>query len=731
MIARVIIEKGPGRSFEYFVPEGLRSRVRPGVRVRVLFGRREARGTVVEVAESSDRTDLREILEVAGEGASLSERLLALADWIGRYYNVPGPAVFRTMVPAPVRARDLRGERLRRHVEIPEGDGLARSPSTPGRRNALEKLRRHGGGWMTEVLRAAGVTPAMLKNLEKEGFVRVVDRPWKTDPLANRVVIPTEPLALMPEQKVALRAVCEACAARDPRPILLHGATGSGKTEVYLQAIAEVLAAGGGAIVLVPEIALTPQTLFRFAGRFGDKVALLHSALGAGERQSAWERLRKGRARVVVGPRSAVFAPVTNLGLIVVDEEHEPSYKQEESPRYNARDVAVMRARLESCSVVLGSATPCLESWRNALRGKYRRVRMPRRVDDRKPPAVRVVDMRRETARTGRIQVFSKGLIEAVESRLAVGEQVMLFLNRRGFAASMICAGCGYVARCAHCSVSLTYHRDDERLVCHICGETAPAPTQCPGCGAEGLRYTGIGTQRVEKITRTFFPRARVQRLDADVTRKRRSHEEILAEFRARRIDILVGTQMIAKGLDFPNVTLVGVLMADMSMHQPDFRAGERTFQLLAQVAGRSGRGDTPGEVIVQTYTPHHPALDAVLQDDFEGFAAGELAEREAFGYPPFRRLICITVSATDEATARRGAEGLREALARGLPEGAELSAVEPAPLARARGRFRFQMLLLAEDPRPVVRRFNALPDSIRSPRGTGVTFDVDALHIG
>ncbi|MEM7395301.1 MAG: primosomal protein N', partial [Verrucomicrobiota bacterium] len=430
---------------------------------------------------------------------------------------------------------------------------------------------------------------------EAKGLVDIKARQVLRDPQAGRHILETTPLELMPQQADALETIKGSISTLKPPVILLHGVTGSGKTEVYLQAIQYALDQGKGAIVLVPEISLTPQMVERFVGRFGETIAVLHSHLSSGERHDEWHRVHRGKARIAVGARSALFAPVKNPGLIVVDEEHEHTYKQEETPRYNARDVAVMRGRLEKCSVVLGSATPALESYQNAMNGKYHRITMPHRVDHRKMPRIRIVDMRSARGKEGQIQALSPELVEAIDDRLNNAEQVMLFLNRRGFATSLICPSCGFVSECNQCSVSLTYHKGSNDLHCHVCGEIKRVPDRCPqpDCGDPAFKFSGLGIQRVEEVVKKIFTRARVLRMDSDTTTRKGSHALYLDKFRRHEVDILVGTQMIAKGLDFPNVTLVGVVYADTMLHMPDFRSGERTYQLLTQVAGRAGRYGT------------------------------------------------------------------------------------------------------------------------------------------
>ncbi|MDD5705115.1 MAG: primosomal protein N' [Kiritimatiellae bacterium] len=719
---------------------------------------------------------LKPLLSVEGERPYILSSLLRLACWMAAYYLAPVETCLRAVLPAPVRAGRSR-DKTRLFVEAVAGSGSRvqgsgkqckdTGPTTQDatlssrQRELLENIRRVGGGWLQALCKEFACSPDTLRKLADSGHLRIAPHVVRRDPLANRRILPTQPLALNPAQAEALAAVVAACGAAAsgmsresnesnpstssnqptpalpspaPRPILLFGVTGSGKTEVYLQAIARVLEQGRGAIVLVPEIALTPQTVQRFAGRFGARIAVLHSALSDGERYDEWQRIRKGEARVVIGPRSAVFAPVERLGLIVVDEEHEPSYKQEETPRYHARDVAVMRAHLEqSCAVVLGSATPSLESWRNATRGKYALARLPQRADNAVMPLVHVVDMRRELARSGHVQVFSQSLIESIRSRLERGEQTMLFLNRRGYATSLVCPACGFVATCAACNVAFTYHRVDDCLRCHICGAWQRPAADCPACHDPNFRFAGFGTQRIEQIVARCFPRARVARMDADATSRKFSHDDILGAFRAGRTDILIGTQMIAKGLHFPNVTLVGIVLADSSLHLPDFRAGERTFQLLAQVSGRTGRGATPGEVIVQTYTPEHPAVTAARTEDFETFAQGELASRSELGYPPFVHLACLTLRSSDEQRAAFTAGTLARALRTAVEASGKqvlVSEACPAPLAKARGEYRYQIMLRAaataamQAPLREVLRANKTPDDV------ALAVDMDAVSV-
>ncbi|MBI1178508.1 primosomal protein N' [bacterium] len=523
------------------------------------------------------------------------------------------------------------------------------------------------------------------------------------------------------------------------KTFLLHGVTGSGKTEVYLQAIARSLELGKGAIVLVPEISLTPQTVERFKARFSSGplrtlVAVLHSHLSAGEKHDEWHKIRQGRAKIVIGARSAIFAPVEPLGLIIVDEEHEHSYKQEEAPRYHARDVAVLRGQKESAVVVLGSATPSLETYHNAIKGKYAMLELPHRADNAKMPIIRVVDMRQEMRRQKGSPIFSVQLREAILQRLERKEQTILFLNRRGYATSMQCPACGYVAECPNCSVALTYHRREQKLKCHICGFDSPAPTRCPEpkCGSREIRYAGLGTEKLEDALTQGFPHAKLARMDSDTLKKKEDYRRILTDFRLGRIDILVGTQMIAKGLHFPNVTLVGIIYADLSLHLPDFRAGERTFQLLTQVAGRAGRGDIEGEVFVQSFTPFHPAIQYARRHDFVGFYEQEVEFREQLKYPPLTRIALITVKGRNEDKVSFLAEHVRKEMGAMMAEMSDLvvAGPAPAPLARAETFYRYQLMLRTRHMSSLSKRLNELIKNLKLPEGVLVTVDVDPVNL-
>ena len=491
--------------------------------------------------------------------------------------------------------------------------------------------------------------------------------------------------------------------------------------------------------MLVPEISLTPQTVERFKARFSSGplrtlVAVLHSHLSAGERHDEWHKIRQGRARVVIGARSAIFAPVDPLGLIIVDEEHEHTYKQEEAPRYHARDVAIVRGQMEGATVVLGSATPSMESFYNCQRGKYTLLEMPERVDNMRMPAVRVVDMRQSMRKEQGIPIFSHQLKEAITQRLERKEQTILFLNRRGFSTSLQCTQCGYVAECPNCSVSLTFHRKAQKLICHVCGHTEPVPPVCPNvkCRNPAIRYSGLGTEKVEDTLAKLFPEARIKRMDSDTLKRKDDYRRILGDFRTGKIDILVGTQMIAKGLHFPNVTLVGIISADLALHLPDFRASERTFQLLTQVAGRAGRGDIEGEVFVQSFTPFHPAIQFARRHDYGGFYGQEIEFREQLNYPPVTRVALLTLKGRNEDKVKLSADHLRRELEKGLAEVKPLiiAGPAPAPLARAESNYRYQVMLRARQMSAVSRRLAVLTESLTLPEGVSLAVDIDPVDL-
>lgn len=569
---------------------------------------------------------------------------------------------------------------------------------------------------------------AMIPAALKKGKTEIKERRkgQETEPPSEERDRPHE---LNIEQDTALKSVLDKIEKKMHRTFLLHGITASGKTEVYLQAIERVLKKGKTSIVLVPEIALTPQTVDRFKSRFGDLVAVIHSALTGSVKYREWKKIKDGEAKIVVGARSAIFSPMKNLGLIIVDEEHETSYKQEDTPRYHARDVALMRGKLSECPVILGSATPSLESYYLAVKKVYELVRLTKRIDDIDLPVVKIVDMRMELATRRKIVMFSRMLVDSIQNVLAKGRQAMIFLNRRGFSTYVNCKKCGLVLRCKKCDSTLVFHYQTKKMLCHYCNFSIPPPDICPKCKSSYMKYFGIGTEKVESELSRLFPGARITRMDTDSTAKRGSHEKILNEFKKHNIDILVGTQMIAKGHDFPRITLVGVVNADVTLNIPDFRASERTFNLLTQVAGRAGRSAEGGEVIVQTYAPDHYAVRAASKHDYEKFYEEEIGTRKEFAFPPFTHLVKITVRSRREENAIKAAEELKKFLETKMKD-AEIIGPAPSPIARVRGYFRWNVILKGKNRSILSDTLGKAMKSYRRPAGVITTVDVDPMSM-
>ena len=735
---RVIIDRAIHRELDYLVPETLADRVGVGSRVRVPFRDKSTLATVVAALDHSEAESIRPIEAVIGEAPILSEQLLELARWISAYYCCPIETVMRSLLPQVIRRAEVGWKkqlfvRPARKIDNEEIEKLRKR--APRQAELLEVIAQLEGAMRAaDLLRHTSLDNQTLRALVRRGLAELHEEAAVRDPHADEQFIATSNLVLNDEQSLALKRITQALdSPEDARPILLHGVTGSGKTEIYLQAIRAALERGRSAIVLVPEISLTPQTVEGFKGRFAeaqDAVAVLHSHLSEGERHDEWHKIHSGRARIAIGPRSAVFAPLKSLGLIVVDEEHENTYKQEEAPRYHARDVAVVRAKIEKCVVVLGSATPSLESYHNATTGKYRLATLTQRVDEKQMPLMRVVDLRQERRKERAIAILSGKLRGAIADRLEKREQTILFLNRRGFSTSLLCTNCGEARNCPNCSVALTFHRHVARLSCHLCGHTAAVPKKCPACGKDALIYAGFGTEKVESTVSQIFPKAAVRRMDADSMTRKEAYRETLRSFRAGKIEILVGTQMIAKGLHFPNVTLVGIINADLALHLPDFRAGERTFQLLTQVAGRAGRGETPGEVFVQTYTPFSPSIQFARHHDFAGYFQQELEFRERCDFPPFKHAILITIRSGHEERAKFSAETLMRRLKESLSPEFILGDPMPAPLEKLQGEFRFHILIRGEAIMRLSRLVRETLNKLPFPEDVTVTVDVDPYQL-
>lgn len=742
MIVGVQPMAGFDKLLHYKVPEALRAEIRAGSLVRVPISARLHLGLVMELNAQPDCAPekLKLISNILHDYPALTPDLLGLARWMHTYYAARMETVLEAMIPAAVRD----GARLKTEKYLSLARSLTAEELGLLRKKAPQQARLgeflQGQSQPVKkslVLTRLDLTAAVVTALLKRGLVREetrsVERVAYADNWTGGEVVTGLPPKLNAEQATVVQALSTSLTAGKFAVHLLHGVTGSGKTEVYLRAVEQVLAAGGSAIYLVPEVALTPQTVARLRGRFesaGHKTVVWHSHLGEGERLDGWTALASGQARVVVGARSAVFAPVQNLQLIVVDEEHEPAYKQDETPRYHGRDVAVYRAKLAGCVCLLGSATPSLESWANVQAGKYQLDVLTKRVDDKKLPDIHVVDMRIEIVRQRGLVTLSRLLVDHMHRRFERKEQIILFINRRGYSSSMQCRKCGHVEQCPHCSVSMTYHRADETLKCHLCGHARGAPAVCPACAAPDIRWRGLGTQRVEEAVRRVLPRARLERMDADTMAKKHLFRQILGDFRAGKIDVLIGTQMIGKGLDFPNVTLVGLVDADLSMHVPDFRANERTFQLLVQVAGRAGRGDRAGEVVVQSFTPKSEAIQFARQADYNGFAEGELAMRKKFNYPPYRHLIHHIFRGPNQEKIKFFAEHWVKQVEQALGGIVEIRGPAPAPIEKVKDEYRYQIWYFCARTTAVVPALVRLQGTVKWPDDVIQVLDVDPMSL-
>lgn len=676
-IAEVVVEvpaKNVDRRFDYLIPEQLNEQVQLGSRVIVPFGSRKIQGYVLLIKkESAQQQKLKEIEAVPDPFPPLTAELIHLGEWMSKEYVSLLITALQALLPSVLKgkvSKRVHQQNGQQEVEYIVSDQitykkvayveslLAREELTATlektsnrakkQRQILQYLIDHPEEIaQQELLQACQTTRAALQPLIEKQIVRMIEREAFRDPYQHRTFEQTSPLPLTEEQNKVYQRIIDTVEQRQHDTFLLHGVTGSGKTEIYLQSISYVLEQGKEAIVLVPEISLTPQMVERFKGRFGNQVAVIHSRLSAGERFDEWRKIHTGEVNVVIGARSALFAPFRNLGLIIIDEEHESSYKQEESPKYHARDVAIFRGQHHQIPVILGSATPSLESYARAQKGVYKLLPLGERVQGRAMPSVEVVDMRQELFQGNR-SMFSRSLYAQIEERLQKQEQMVLFLNRRGFSTFVMCRECGYVLHCPHCDISLTYHKHNQTHRCHYCGYTEKLCQECPECSSPHIRFFGTGTQKVEEELHKHFPGISVIRMDIDTTQKKGSHERLLQAFKQGKANCLLGTQMIAKGLDFENVTLVGVITADSLLHLPDFRASEKTFQLLTQVSGRAGRHHLPGEVVIQTYTPEHYSIEAAADHNYEQFYKQEMVHRRQRGYPPYFYISMITFSHED-----------------------------------------------------------------------------------
>jgi primosomal protein N' (replication factor Y) len=604
---------------------------------------------------------------------------------------------------------------------------------TDGQRRVIETLRTSSKLPLPELSALASVNVSTVMSLEKKGILKITNEAVRRDPFSDSAFTKPEDYRLTSQQSSVLERIEASLSTKTYSAFLLHGVTGSGKTEVYIRAMRKTLELGRSAMMLVPEIALTPVFSNRLRSHFGDQVAIFHSSLQRGERFDEWTRVRNGEARIVIGTRSAVFAPIANLGLIVVDEEHESSYRQQDSPYYSGRDTAIVRAQKESATVILGSATPSLESFQNARNGKYEYLQLPERIGARPMAAARIIDMRQVFGEHGKPQVFSGELVEAIQQTHERAEQSIILLNRRGYSSFVLCRSCGQTIQCPNCDVTLTYHRAERVMLCHYCNHSQRAPGACPACDKKYIYYVGEGTEKLEELLKERFPALRIARIDRDTTARRRRFEKILLDFSRGEIDMLVGTQMLAKGHDFPNVTLVGVVSVDAGLALADFRAAERTFQLITQVAGRAGRGDRPGQVLIQTYHPYHYALRHACAQDYEKFYDEEIVYRQNHSYPPFVALASILVHATDLARVRSEALEIRRELDKANSDrSCRILGPAPAPLARLKGEHRFQLLIKSRSRRELRRVADAALKSVAERGGNlrSINLEIDPISM-
>lgn len=727
----------------YAVPPTCTGQVEVGSLVRIPLRRRSELGVVLRFGTDQvvPPGKLKMFYEVVQPYPVLPPDLMALYHWVRQYYCATPEAMLEAMMPVAIR-RGMKAK-TRRYIvaaKAPTAEELeALEKRAPKQAELLRFLRQQLKPLpRADILKRMKLSASACEGLVAKGFIRESEteeeRIAYDDEISEaETVVPEIRHELTPEQATAVDSIQAAISKSEFATRLLHGVTGSGKTEVYLKAVEQVVATGGGVIFLVPEVALAPQTVGRVRARLearGVHTVVWHSHLSEGERYDAWKALASGEAHVVVGARSAVFAPVKNLKLLIVDEEHEPSYKQEDSPRYHGRDVAVYRAMINQAVCVLGSATPSLESLYNVERGKYGVDRILNRVDDRQLPKIHLVDMRREDLQGKGASPISRTLADKLIDRFEKREQSILFLNRRGFSTSILCPDCGYVASCEHCSTPMTFHRTDGKIHCHLCGEQREAPLKCPECRSVNIRKRGLGTQKIEDVVQKILPRARIVRMDADSMSKKNLYRKILNDFRIGKIDLLVGTQMIAKGLDFPNVTLVGLVDADRSLHVEDFRAAERTFQLIVQVSGRSGRGDRAGEVVIQTHTPHAPPIQFARQSDFEGFLLEELEQRREFNYPPFRHLIRHLFRGRNPEKITFFVEQWLKRLEDELGEQIEIRGPAPAPIEKIRDEYRFQIWYFAPSAQKIIGPLRKLREGFKMDKDVYDFLDVDPMNM-
>ena len=722
------------QTFTYRLNPELSAQAEIGARIVVPLGRKSVTGYIVglndDLSANLADVDIKDAQSLVDLEPVCSPEILELARWVADYYACPLGEVIKAALPPGMTPSTKRGAfvkpKLRRFVRLLDAGELK---LTEAQARVVQTLEQNGSLSLQSLCEVADAGASTVASLARKGRVEIYDEAVRRDPLAHASQQKPATFTLTNAQSDVLHDVEQQIASACYGAFLLHGVTGSGKTEVYIRAMRNALNLDRSSMMLVPEIALTPVFSRRLRAEFGDQVAIFHSSLQKGERFDEWTRVKNGEARIVIGTRSAVFAPVQNLGLIVVDEEHESSYRQQESPYYNARDTAIVRAQKESATVVLGSATPSLESFYNARHGKYALLTLPERVGSRPMAPATIIDMRNVFARHGKPRVFSDELLDAIRTTHERKEQSIILLNRRGYSRFILCRSCGETIQCPNCDVTLTYHRSERVMVCHYCNHRQAVPRVCPGCEKKYIYYVGEGTEQLEEMLTQFFPALRVARIDRDTTARRKVFEKSLADFSNGEIDTLVGTQMLAKGHDFPNVTLVGVVSVDTGLALPDFRSAERTFQLITQVAGRAGRGDRPGKVLIQTYHPYHYALRHACAQDYEGFYNEEINYRKNHSYPPFVALASLLVHGPDLGRVRNDSLELRKQLDLANEDRkCRILGPAPAPLARLKGEHRYQLLIKSRSRKQVRAIADAALKTVTNLRS--VNLEIDPVSI-
>ncbi|MBO5372734.1 MAG: primosomal protein N' [Lachnospiraceae bacterium] len=724
------------RTFQYKIPEELFAQIYPGVQVNVPFGKgnRLIRGFVIEVTGQAefDEDKIKEIDSVTAGSVTVETQLIALAAWIRQNYGATMNQALKTVIPVKQETKTKEKRQVKLLLEedaAKEQLAIYQKKHNTARARLLEELLLHKEISYEVITRKLNVTAAVIRALEEQNILEVLRETAYRNPIGH-LESKTYDLQLNSMQRAVVNRVITDMREGKNATYLLHGVTGSGKTEVYMELIAEVIESGRQAIVLIPEIALTYQTVMRFYGRFEDKVSIMNSRLSSGERYDQFLRAKNGEISIMIGPRSALFTPFQKLGLIIIDEEHEGSYKSETLPKYHARETAIQRAKMAGASVVLGSATPSIDSYYKAKTGEYELLEMQKRVSERPLPDCHVVDLREEL-KQGNLSILSRKLQDLIENRLAKKQQIMLFLNRRGLSGFISCRACGHVIKCPHCDVSLSLHNRN-RLVCHYCGYEEVAPSVCPECGSKYISGFKAGTQKIEEIVKQRFPQAKVLRMDFDTTRNKDSYERILSSFSNQEADILIGTQMIVKGHDFPNVTLVGILAADLSMYVNDYRAAERTFQLLTQAAGRAGRGSTKGEVVIQTYNPEHYSIKTAQNQDYHAFYAEEIQLRQLLSYPPVSHMALLLITAKEESLAEQMAVRLANVITKASIKGLRIIGPASATIAKVNDIYRKVIYLKHSDYQSLVNlkdRIELFLKDKAEMKKINITFDFDPMN--